>query len=115
MTGKSLFMAGVSLLLAAILNTEASACRSCMNQGWNSTYNGYCNNQNWGWYGARKSVTSIEEARRTLEEYYAGSEVMVGRITEKTGYFQADILSRGNKLMDRVIIHKRSGRIRSIR
>lgn len=109
------FIVGISLLVAAMQSADALACQSCMDQGWNSTYNGYCNNQNWGWYGARKSVTSVEEARRDFVEYYAGTDVKVGRIVEKAGYFEAEILDRNNKVVDRVIIHKRSGRIRSIR
>lgn len=115
MTGKSLIIVGVSLLFAVIQNSEAVACRSCTDQGWDSTYNGYCNNQSWGWYGARKSVSSVEQARRDFVEYFAGNEVKVGRITEKSGYFEAEIFDNGNKLIDRVIIHKRSGRIRSIK
>ena len=115
MTFKLLLIGGVSLLVAAIQSSDAVACQSCMDRGWNSTYNGYCNNQNRGWYGARKSVNSIEQARRDIVEYYAGTDVTVGRVIEKSGYFEAEILDNGNKLVDRVIIHKRSGRIRSIR
>ena len=80
-----------------------------------STYNGYCYNQNWGWYGARKSVKSAEEARRDLAEFYADSDVKIGKIRESSIYFEAEILNKDNRLIDRVIIHKRSGRIRSIK
>lgn len=102
-------------MLAAMQSSDAVACQSCMDRGWNNTYNGYCNNQNWGCYGARKIVTSVAEARRDLLEYYAGTDVKVGKILEKSGYFKAEILDKSDKLVDRVIIHKRSGRIRSIR
>lgn len=112
MAGKTVFIVGVSLLLAAMLHSEAAACREC---GCNKTYDGYCNNQRWGWYGARKSVQSVKEARRDLTEYYAGSGAKVGKIIEKSAYFEAEILDNDKKLMDRVVIHKRSGRIRSIR
>jgi hypothetical protein len=115
MTGKYLSIVGLSLLVIVMQNTEVVASCSCSDQGWNSTYSGYCNNQNWGWYGARKSVSSVEQARRDLVEYFSGNEVKVGRITEKSGYFEAEILNNNNKLVDRVIIHKRSGRIRSIK
>lgn len=109
---KLFFIGGVSLLVATMQISDAVACQSCMDQGWN---NRYCNNQNWGSYGARKSVASIEQARHDFVEYYAGNDVKVGRIIERSGYFEAEILDKGNKLVDRVIIHKRSGRIRSIR
>lgn len=111
MAGKTVSIVGVSLLLAAMLHSESAACREC---GCNKTYDGYCNNQRWGWYGARKSVQSVEEARRDLTEYYADSGAKVGKIKDKSGYYEAEVLNKDNKLMDRVIIHKRSGRIRSI-
>lgn len=111
MTVRKVFIPIVSFLLTAMLHTEVLACRDC---GCNKTYNGYCNNQRWGWYGARKSVLSAEEARRALTDYYADSDVEVGRIIEKSGYYEAKIINKDKKLTDRVIIHKRSGRIRSI-
>lgn len=109
MAGKTVFVVGVSLLLATMLHTEAVACREC---GCNNS--GYRSNERWGWYGARKSVPSAEEARRDLTDYYADSGTKIGKITEKSGYFEAEILDKDKKLVDRVIIHKRSGRIRSI-
>lgn len=109
MVGKTLFIVGVSLLLAAMLHTEAAACRDC------GCYNsGYRSNQRWGWYGARKNVPSAEEARRDLTDYYADSGAKIGKITDKSGYYEAEILDKDKKLIDRVIIHKKSGRIRSI-
>ncbi len=98
------------MFLATLLHSEAAACYEC---GCNNS--GYRSNERWGWYGARKSVPSAEEARRDLADYYADSAAKIGKITEKSGYFEAEILNRNNKLIDRVIIHKRSGRIRSIR
>jgi len=111
MIGRKISLIVGALLFTAMLHTEAAACREC---GCNKTYDGYCNNQRWGWYGARKSVSSVEEARRDLTEYYAESDVKVGKVIEKPGYFEAEILGKDKKLADRVIIHKRSGRIRSI-
>lgn len=109
MIGNTLLIGGVSLLLAAMLQTEAAACREC------GCYNsGYRSNQRWGWYGARKSVPSAEEARRDLTDYYADSGAKIGKITDKSGYYEAEILDKDKKLIDRVIIHKKSGRIRSI-
>ncbi|MBI5655565.1 MAG: hypothetical protein HZC44_01560 [Geobacter sp.] len=111
MTGRTVFIAVVSFLLTAMLHTEVSACREC---GCNKKYNGYCINQRWGWYGARKSVSSVEEARRDLTDYYADSDLKIGRIIEKSSYFEAELLDRNQKKADTVIINKRSGRIRSI-
>lgn len=104
-------------LLVALLASDASACRwcGCGEQGRSGvSYGGYCNSQRWGWYGARKSVPSVEVARRDLMEYYADDDVKIGKIVEKKDYFEAEIFDKNHKLVDRVILHKKSGRIRSI-
>lgn len=111
MTGKTLFIAGLSLLLAGTIYGEAQACPWCNEQGFNMD----CNNQRLGGYGARKSVTSIEEARRELKEQYAGSNLIVGNVIEKSSYYEAEILDKSKRLIDKVIIHKQSGRIRSVK
>ena len=59
-------------------------------------------------------MKSAAEARRDLAEFYAESDVKIGQVKERSAYFEAEILDRSNRLADRVIIHKRSGRIRSI-
>ncbi len=95
-----------------MLHTEAVACREC---GSNKAYGGYCNTLSGDGYGARRSVQSAEDVRNGLAEYYANNRLIVGKLVEKTAYFEAEILDNENKIIDRVVIHKRSGRIRSIR
>lgn len=66
-------------------------------------------------YGAKKPVTSIKEARSALAEYFKDKDVKIGSIEEKELYFEAEILDKdGKEVVDRVIIDKRTGRIRSI-
>ena len=65
-------------------------------------------------YGEKKPVTTEKEARAALEEYYKGKEVEVGEITEKELYFEAEVLDKKGKVTDKVIIDKRTGRVRSI-
>jgi len=77
-------------------------------------YGGYCEGPRWGWYGARTPVTTLEDARKRLEEFFKDQNVVVGTIVEQHKFFKADILDRNGVLLDQVIIHKRSGRIRSI-
>ena len=104
----------LSLVLGISMISEAFA--DCC-QGWQgagNSYNGYCANPRWGWYGARKNVGSAAEARSDLSEFLAGSDMQIGKIKERSAYYEAEILDRNNNLVDRVIIHKRSGRIRSI-
>jgi hypothetical protein len=110
-----LLMLVLTIIMAVMLNSEASACSQCGGSGWESSYNGYCTSQRWGWYGARKSVSTVEEARRNLTEFYDENNVRIGTIKERSAYFEAEILDRNTRLADKVIIHKRSGRIRSIK
>ncbi len=84
--------------------------------GWREQrpYGGYCRGDQWGWYGARNPVTTIKDARALLVRYFEGEEVVIGKITEKEWYFEADIKDKKDTLVDRVIVDKRTGRIRSI-
>ena len=50
-----------------------------------------------------------------MQDYFSKEGVTVGRVVERQGYFEADILDGKGKVMDRVIVNKRNGRIRSIR
>lgn len=67
-----------------------------------------------GGYGERRVVQSKGDAQRMLNDYYLRRNMRIGPITEGRFYFQADILDKNNRFIDRVIIDKRSGRIRSI-
>jgi hypothetical protein len=81
--------------------------------GGHGPYGGYCEGPRWGWYGARTPVTSADEARKRLEKFFEGKDVTIGTITEQGMFFKAEVKDPQGKLIDQVIIHKRSGRIRS--
>jgi hypothetical protein len=81
--------------------------------GGKGPYGGYCQGPRWGWYGARTPVTTVDDARKHLEKFFEGQPVTIGPITEQDMFFKADIHDREGRLADQVIIHKRSGRIRS--
>ena len=68
----------------------------------------------WGGYGERRAVQSRGDAQRMLNDYYMRRSMRIGPIRENRFYYEADILDRNNRFIDRVIIDKRSGRIRSI-
>ena len=79
------------------------------------TYGGYCAKMPGGPYGARHPVNSPEEARALLERYYADQKgLTVGRIEERRWGFEAEVLDRNNAVVDRVMVHRHSGRIRSL-
>ncbi len=65
-------------------------------------------------YGEKQKITSPEEARKALKKYFAGRDVIIGEVIEKEIYFEADIKDRNNTVIDKVIVNKRTGRIRSI-
>lgn len=84
--------------------------------GWREQrpYGGYCRGPRWGWYGARNPVKTVEDARKLLERYFEGENVVIGKIVEREWYFEADIRDKKDNMVDRVIVDKRTGRIRSI-
>ncbi len=61
-------------------------------------------------------MATAEQARRVIDTYLAdnGQKLTVGDISERNWYFEAEILDRDKTVIDRVIVDKRSGRIRSI-
>jgi hypothetical protein len=73
----------------------------------------YGGSQN-GTYGQKKEVSSVDDAKKVLTEYFSKKEVKIGEIKEKKLYFEAHILDKNDNLIDIVIIDKRTGRIRSI-
>jgi len=87
-------------------------CPNCREGG---PYGDYCAGPRWGWYGSRRGVETVKEANGILQDYFSKEGVTVGRVVERQGYFEADILDGKGKVMDRVIVNKRNGRIRSIR
>lgn len=75
---------------------------------------GRCGKRRGDWYGARKPVANAAEARGLLLNYFAGQEYTVSDLTEKRWGFKAEILDKSGAVVDRVMIDKRTGRIRSL-
>ena len=75
---------------------------------------GRCGKRRGDWYGASQPVTDPAEARKQLTNYYAEQGYKVSEVIEKKWGFRADILDKDGKVVDRAMIDKRSGRIRSI-
>lgn len=59
-------------------------------------------------------VKSAGEARRILQEYLRGYDVLIDTIKEKEWFFEAEIKDKNSTLLDILIVDKRTGRIRSI-
>jgi hypothetical protein len=107
--GIILIMAVAALATAPVVTAD-NGCDCCCDK----PYGGYRASPRWGWYGARQNVASVSEAREYLSEYYASSNIRVGPVIERNGYFEAEIYRKGNAKRDRVIIDKGCGRIRTI-
>jgi hypothetical protein len=108
------WMVVLFVLLALVAPTMAQAeCRGS-NENARRPYGDYCDGPGRGWYGAKRGVNSVGEARSILRDYYADDPVTIGKIFEKKSYFEAEILNRNNRAIDTVIVDRRTGRIRSI-
>jgi hypothetical protein len=79
-------------------------------------YGHFCPGRGQGPYGVRKPVRTIDEARQVIESYFAGlgENVKTGRIEEKSLFFEVEIVNQDGALIDKTIVDKRTGRIRSI-
>jgi len=75
---------------------------------------GWCGKRKGDWYGARRPVTSLEDARKQLAKYFSGRQMTVAEVADRPWRFEADVLDNCGKIVDRVMIDKRSGRVRSI-
>lgn len=65
-------------------------------------------------YGDRRPVTSVEDARSQIAQYFEGQDVTVSDVADKQWRYEADIRDKQGAVIDRVMIDKRSGRIRSL-
>ena len=75
---------------------------------------GRCGKRRGDWYGASQPVTGAAEARALLLNYFTGQNYTVSEVVEKKWGFMAEIFGKDGKVIDRVMINKRSGRIRSL-
>jgi len=62
----------------------------------------------------RNPVHSLDEARLRLLEYFSDRKLQLSEIREKRWRFEAELLDSLGNTVDRVMIDKRSGRVRSI-
>ena len=108
---------GLAIALAgALLPTSVAYAQQGCGGGWRERhpYGDYCRGSRWGRYGAKEPVKSAQDARKRLEEFYADEDVVIGKITERELHFEAEVNDKDGDLVDRIIIDKRSGRIRSM-
>ena len=107
----NLIRASLPCLIMLLLASPAAAERRCSPDG-RGTYGDYCPGPHSGWYGAGAANGTKEQAEKSLKAYF-GAGVTVTITGERGCFFEAEIVEAG-KLKDKVIIHKKDGRIRSI-
>jgi len=116
--GLMLCFASAGPAVAADLDTGRPADRDCRKSAGNEPCSlekrGWCGKRKGDWYGARRPVTSLGDARTQLMKYFSGQQLIVAEVAEKPWRFEADVLDNCGKVVDRVMIDKRSGRVRSI-
>ncbi len=108
---KKLVLLIILLITAVILPDSDAYAMNGMNGGMGH-YGDWC--PMWGEYGARKSVKTVSETKRILQEYFKNEPVVIGKIKERKLFFEAEIKNKNNNLIDVVIVDRRTGRIRSI-
>ena len=79
-------------------------------------YGHFCPGRGRGPYGIRRPVRTADEARGVVEAYFAavGEKMSTGKIEERELFFEVEIVNKDGTLIDKVIVDKRTGRIRSI-
>jgi hypothetical protein len=100
----------MSLVIAGLIFVHASAASKAFGADESGLYGG----SREGGYGEKKEVLTPGDAEKILRQYFAKKNVMIGDIREKELYFEAEVRDKDNKVIDRVIVDKRTGRIRSI-
>jgi hypothetical protein len=64
-------------------------------------------------YGTCKSIIPTKEAVAAIRQYYRDKGCQVGSVRHKGRFIEAEIY-QDNKLVDKVLFDRKSGRIRSI-
>ncbi|MDK9716275.1 MAG: hypothetical protein OEL57_00025 [Trichlorobacter sp.] len=115
----------LSLLLLTALPAAAEEPEPGHGRGWRGgrtpgeigppPFGDYCPRRHADHYGARQPLQTPEEAKERLRLFFSVPPTQITLRKEVRMGYIADITNADGSLFDRVIIDKRSGRIRSIR
>jgi|GEM_PF-4923960 len=69
-----------------------------------------------GPYGARTPVATVDQARQAIEKCLSvrNQGLHAGRTLDNRGYFEVEVMDRNGAIVDRLIVMKQNGRVRSI-
>ena len=81
-----------------------------------AVYGQYWQSERWGWYGAKRIVSTPADAQHILEQFFVHHQrdVRVVRISEKAHFFVAEVINGKGVMVDLILIDKRTGRMRSM-
>jgi hypothetical protein len=77
------------------------------------SYGGYCKGPKWGWYGAKRSISTVHEARELVTEFLGDTDLSTGEIQDRPTYYEVEIKDEAGEVIDLLIVDKRTCRIRS--
>jgi hypothetical protein len=77
-------------------------------------YGGFKQGNKRGVYGKPFVVRNKDEAMEIAKKYFENKHVKFGIVSERRKFFIIEVLDENDNLIDVILIHKRSGRIRSI-
>ena len=99
---KKIFITALLLLIAGTANAGNNRV---------TPYGDYC--KECTTYGTCKSIIPIKKAVTAIGLYYRDKGCQVGRVRHKGRFIEAEIY-RDNRLVDKVLFDRKSGRLRSI-
>lgn len=106
----------IILTILVLMLADYNAFAQHGKNGWRGSkyhYGTYCPGPQKDRYGERKAVRTEREARKELRKYFTSEKETIGEIRDRDLFFEVEIKGRDNKTVDRIIIDKRTGRIRS--
>ncbi len=112
MRSQKFVIAGVAAALSGIISISLLLTSSA--DAGDRRFRNYPYGESGDGYGEKRAVANVGEARRLLRDYFAGRDIRIGDIREHELFFEAEIRDRRGALTDKVIIDKRTGRIRSM-
>lgn len=76
-------------------------------------FGGYRKNGKCGYYGARTTIKTAEEARKIIEEFLIDGDLRISSMAERPRFFKAELVDKNGIVRDVVIVNKVNGRVRS--
>ncbi|QOX79932.1 hypothetical protein FY034_13640 [Trichlorobacter lovleyi] len=115
----------LALLVLTVLPSAAEEVEPGQGPGWRGRHKAgemgphpfgdYCPRRHADHYGARQPLQTPDEAKERLRIFFNVPAAQISLHREVRMGYIADITNADGSLLDRVIIDKRTGRIRSIR